>query len=275
MGDDLTFGTSYIPESLLWEQWWSSNQLVPFGTSEGKSSTSNGVYTQTSPLLDGFFYHYNTNSTDHWHVISHETDYMNSWNGLDPVIADTPLFSVPEHRISKESPPAQGHWDSLSTTKKPNRKQNCYSDDLMSRKSTGRTPLGDRDVNPQSKNKTNHSTFRRTRNASGNGAHPAQHGNNRIKRIQERNRIASNKLRVKQREEQLKLESSQQDLERIHHDLSTCVADLTFEVYELKMQILQHSGCNCNLIQNYLVHESSRYVQACEEKSQREASYRR
>ncbi|KAJ3454500.1 hypothetical protein MRS44_013100 [Fusarium solani] len=256
MGDDSTFGTSYIPESLLWEQWWSSNQLVPFGTSEGKNSTSNGVYTQTSPLLDGFFYHYNTNSKDHWHVISHETDYMNSWNGLDP-----------------ESPPAQGHWDSPSTTKKPNRKQNCYSDNLMSRKSTGRTPLGDRDVNPEAKNKTNHSTFHRTGNASRNGAHSAQHGNNRIKRIQERNRIASNKLRVKQREEQLKLESSQQDLERIHRDLSTCVADLTFEVHELKMQILQHSGCNCTLIQNYLVHESSRYVQACEEKLQQEASY--
>ncbi|KAJ3455105.1 hypothetical protein MRS44_013705 [Fusarium solani] len=234
MGDDLTFGTSYIPESLLWEQWWSSNQLVPFGTSEGKSSTSDGVYTQTGPLLDGFFYHYNTNSTVRWHNISHETDDMNSWNGLDPVIADTPLFSVSEHRIPKESPPVQGHWHSPSTPKKPNRKQNCSSDDLMSRKSTGRTPLGGRD---------------------------------------ERNRIASNKLRVKQREEQLKLESSQQDLERIHRDLFTCVADLTFEVYKLKMQLLQHSGCNCTLIQNYLVHESSRYVQACEEKSQREASY--
>ncbi|KAH7243829.1 hypothetical protein B0J15DRAFT_403624, partial [Fusarium solani] len=57
-------------------------------------------------------------------------------------------------------------------------------------------------------------------------------------------------------EEQLRLESSNQDLERIHRDLSTCVADLTFEVYELKMQLLQHSGCNCNLIQNYLAYES-------------------
>ncbi|KAH7243823.1 hypothetical protein B0J15DRAFT_501185 [Fusarium solani] len=204
----------------------SSNQLVPFSTSKSKNSTLNGVYTQTRPLLDGFFYHYNINSTDHWHVISHETDYINSWNGLNPIIPDTPL-----------------------------------------------TPLGNRDVNPQAKNKTNHSTFRRTRNASGNGAHPTQHSNNHIKRIQERNRIASNKLRIKQREKQLKLKSSQQDLEHIHRDLSTYVADLTFEVYKLKMQILQHSGCNYTLIQNYLVHESSRYIQACEEKSQREASY--
>ncbi|KAH7237902.1 hypothetical protein B0J15DRAFT_406180 [Fusarium solani] len=54
----------------------------------------------------------------------------------------------------------------------------------------------------------------------------------------------------------------------IHRDLSTCVADLTFEVYELKMQLLQHSGCNCTLIQNYLAHESQRYVQALVEESQ-------
>ncbi|KAH7232425.1 hypothetical protein B0J15DRAFT_409227, partial [Fusarium solani] len=69
-------------------------------------------------------------------------------------------------------------------------------------------------------------------------------------------------------EEQLRLESSNQDLERIHRDLSTCVADLTFEVHKLKMQLLQHSGCNCTLIQNYLAYESQRYVQALAEKSQ-------
>jgi hypothetical protein len=57
---------------------------------------------------------------------------------------------------------------------------------------------------------------------------------------QKRKLIAAKKLRVKQREEQLRLESSNQDLERIHRDLSTCVADLTFEVYELKMQLLQY-----------------------------------
>jgi hypothetical protein len=46
-------------------------------------------------------------------------------------------------------------------------------------------------------------------------------------------------------------------------------------VYELKMQLLQQSECNCNLMQNYLVHESGRYIQALEGKSQRRASHRR
>jgi hypothetical protein len=96
-----------------------------------------------------------------------------------------------------------------------------------------------------------------------------------MKRIRERNRIAANKFRFNQREEHQGLESSKQDLERINRDLSTCVADLTFEVYELKMQLLQQSGCNCTLMQNYLIHESGRYIQALEEKSRREASHRR
>uniref|UniRef100_A0A0D2YF35 BZIP domain-containing protein n=1 Tax=Fusarium oxysporum (strain Fo5176) TaxID=660025 RepID=A0A0D2YF35_FUSOF len=179
MGGNSTFGTSYSPESLLWEQWRWPNQLGPFDLSKDKS----------------------------------------------------------------------------------NRKTNCYSDDLESRKPTGRTPLGDQDINPQIKKTGKYSPVRRTSNTSSNGAHAAQQDNDRMKKIRERNRIAANKLRIKQREEQQGLESSKQDLERINRDLSTCVADLTVEVYELKMQLLQQAGCNCTLIQNYLAHESQRYLQ--------------
>jgi hypothetical protein len=53
------------------------------------------------------------------------------------------------------------------------------------------------------------------------------------------------------------------------------VADLRFEVHELKMQLLQQSECNCTFMQNYLVHESGRYIQALEGKSQRKVSHRR
>jgi hypothetical protein len=272
MGGDSTFGISNTPESLLWEQWWPSNQLVPFGLSEDKSSTANSVYTQTGPLIDSSRHDYNTELTNHWHYINYEMIYMHPGNGLNPVIEDIPLFPVSEHGIPTESP-GQGHWHSHSTQMTPNRKTNCYSDDLTSRKSTERTPLGDRDVNPQAKKKGKHSAVRRTRNTSSNGAH--QQGSDRIKRAQEQNKIAANKLRAKKREQQQGLKFSKQDLERIHRDLSTCVADLIFEVYELKMQLLQQSGCNCTLMQNYLVHESGRYVQALEGKSQREASDRR
>jgi hypothetical protein len=271
MEDDSTFGMS---ESLLWEQWWSVNQLPPLCSSEDKSSTANRVHTQTGPLFDGFLYRYNTGSSDRWHDISPASDYTNPCNGLNPAIEHAPITSVSEYRVSVEAPPVQGHWHSSSASRNPNSKQDYYSDNLAPRKSTSRTPLGDRDVNAQTKKRTRHSTVHRTRHVSGNGVHPAQRGSGRVKRTQERNRIASNKLRAKQREEQLRLESREQDLERIHRDLSTCVTELAFEIYELKMQLLQHSECNFTLIQNYLVHESSRYVQAFEEKSQRASCQR-
>ncbi|EXK24972.1 hypothetical protein FOMG_18345 [Fusarium oxysporum f. sp. melonis 26406] len=274
MEDDLTFETSYTPESLLWKQWWPSIQPVPFGSSENKRSTANSIYTQTGPLVDSSLHGYNTDLTDHWYYISHEMNNMNPGNGLNPVVEDIPLFPVPEHEISKESP-GQGYWHSPSTQKTPNRTTNCYSGDLKSRKPTRQAPLGDRDINPQATKKGKYSPVRRTSHTSSNGTHPAQQGNDRMKRIRERNRIAANKCRFNQREEQQGLESSKQDLERINRDLSTRVADLTFEVYELKMQLLQQSGCNCTLMQNYLIHESGRYIQALEEKSRREASHRR
>jgi hypothetical protein len=235
---------------------------------------ANSVYMHTGPLIDSSIHGYNADLTDHWHYISHETNYMNPGNGLNSVVEDIPLFPVSEHGICKESP-AQVHWPSPSILKTPNQKINCYSGDLTSRKSTGRTPVRYRDINTQTKKKGKYSSVRRTRNTSSNGAHPAQQDSDRIKRTQERNRIAANKLRVKKREEQQGLEASKQDLERIHYDLSTCVADLTFEVYELKMKLFQQLGCNCTLMQNYLAHESGRYIQALEGKSQREASRRR
>jgi hypothetical protein len=222
MGGDSTSGTSYTPESLLWEQWWPSNQLVPIGLSEDNSGTTNSVYTQTGPLIDSSRHDDNTELKNHWH--------------------------------------------SHSTQMTPNRKTNCCSDNLTPRKSTERTPLGDRDINPQIKKTGKRSAVRRTRNTNSNGAH--QQSSDRINRTQEQNKIAANKLRAKKREQQQGLKFSKQDLERIHRDLSTCVADLTFKVYELKMQLLQQWGCNCTLMQNYLVHESSRYVQALEGKSQ-------
>ncbi|KAH7169758.1 uncharacterized protein B0J16DRAFT_312390 [Fusarium flagelliforme] len=265
MGGDSASGTSYTPESLLWEQWWPSNQLVPIGLSEDKSGTTNSVYTQTGPLIDSSRHDDNTELKNYWHYINYEMIYIHPGNGLNLVIEDIPLFPVSEHGIPTEAP-GQGHWHSHSTQMTPNRKTNCCSDNLTPRKSTERTRLGDRDINPQIKKTGKRSAVRRTRNTNSNGAH--QQSSDRIKRTQEQNKIAANKLRAKKREQQQGLKFSKQDLECIHRDLSTCVADLTFKVYELKMQLLQQSECNCTLMQNYLVHESSRYVQALEGKSQ-------
>ncbi|KAM0551358.1 hypothetical protein ACHAPJ_008466 [Fusarium lateritium] len=80
------------------------------------------------------------------------------------------------------------------------------------------------------------------------------------KKIQERNRIASNKFRVKKREDAKKLRANEEDMERVNRDLSSCVSDLTLQVYELKMRLLQHTDCKCHLIQDYIANEAHRYI---------------
>jgi hypothetical protein len=171
------------------------------------------------------------------------------------------MFLVSEHGISKE-PHAQVHWPLSSTLRTPNQNINCYSNDLTSRKSTRQTLLGDLDINPQAKKKGKYSPVLRSSNATSNGAHPAQQGNDRIQNDRERNRITAYKFRIKQREGISRVKFWTQELERAHRELSTCVADLSLEVYELKMQILQQSGCNCDLMRNYLAHASQRCMQA-------------
>ncbi|KAI8417363.1 hypothetical protein FOFC_03676 [Fusarium oxysporum] len=79
-------------------------------------------------------------------------------------------------------------------------------------------------------------------------------------RVKERNRVASSKLRAKRRENAKKLQSEAEDMERINRHLSSCVADLTLEVYNLKMRLLQHTDCDCSLIQKYIANEAHRYI---------------
>ncbi|EXK75748.1 hypothetical protein FOQG_19488 [Fusarium oxysporum f. sp. raphani 54005] len=123
MGGVSTFGTSYSPESLLWEQWWSSNQLVPFDLSEDQISTSNSVYTQTVPLIDDSSHGYNTYLTRYWQYNSHEMNYTNPWDSVNPVVEDIPLFPVSEDGISEASL-GQGHRHSPLIQKTPDRKTN-------------------------------------------------------------------------------------------------------------------------------------------------------
>ncbi|KAF4435932.1 Transcription factor atf21 [Fusarium acutatum] len=81
------------------------------------------------------------------------------------------------------------------------------------------------------------------------------------RQVQERNRIASNKFRIKKREDAKKLRADEEDVERANRDLSGCVSDLTLQVYQLKMRLLQHTDCDCRLIQEYIANEANRYIQ--------------
>jgi hypothetical protein len=76
----------------------------------------------------------------------------------------------------------------------------------------------------------------------------------------ESHRIAATKFRTKKRDHTLRVQLEEQELERTNHDLSICIANLTREVQELKMKLLQHTGCDCSLIHEYLAAEAQRYI---------------
>ncbi|KAH6970204.1 hypothetical protein DER45DRAFT_533808 [Fusarium avenaceum] len=81
------------------------------------------------------------------------------------------------------------------------------------------------------------------------------------RKVRERNRRAANKVRYKQREAEKSLESMEKDMGKTHRDLTAHVQELNNEIQRLKLQLLQHTGCDCVLIQEYIACEASRYIQ--------------
>ncbi|KAH7127652.1 hypothetical protein EDB81DRAFT_146215 [Dactylonectria macrodidyma] len=82
----------------------------------------------------------------------------------------------------------------------------------------------------------------------------------RRKRILERNRVAATKCRLRKRDEASALASQEQAMEDQNRYLSTCFDQLTAEIYHLKTQLLQHTDCNCVLIQKYIANEARKSV---------------
>ncbi|KAL5614154.1 hypothetical protein FOVSG1_003217 [Fusarium oxysporum f. sp. vasinfectum] len=82
-----------------------------------------------------------------------------------------------------------------------------------------------------------------------------------IKKVRERNKRAATKVRLKQRETEKNLESAEKDLQQANHRLTECAKELTHQVHDLKMQLLEHGTCDCVLIQEYIGNEANRYVQ--------------
>ncbi|KAF4463361.1 Transcription factor atf21 [Fusarium albosuccineum] len=82
----------------------------------------------------------------------------------------------------------------------------------------------------------------------------------RRRRILERNRIAATKCRLRKRDEASALASREQAMEDQNRYLSSCFDALTAEIYHLKTQLLQHTDCNCVLIQKYIANEAKKTV---------------
>jgi hypothetical protein len=71
-------------------------------------------------------------------------------------------------------------------------------------------------------------------------------------RLLERNRIAAAKCRQKKKQAQESLQQQASDLTQKNTTMHTLVNDLREEALKLKNQLLAHSTCNCNVIQEYV-----------------------
>jgi hypothetical protein len=61
-----------------------------------------------------------------------------------------------------------------------------------------------------------------------------------------------------------KIHSKEQDLEKINFNLTYCLKDLVAEVHQLKMNLLQHTTCECTLIHKHIQNEAKRYIERIE-----------
>ncbi|KHO01423.1 transcription factor atf21 [Metarhizium album ARSEF 1941] len=78
----------------------------------------------------------------------------------------------------------------------------------------------------------------------------------------ERSRAASNKFRERKRHEIAQLESEEYTIEDANRQLRSMLDALTSEILSLKMQLLQHTDCNCELIQAYISKEAHHFVKS-------------
>jgi hypothetical protein len=84
--------------------------------------------------------------------------------------------------------------------------------------------------------------------------------NAQMKKLRARNNHAAGKVRVKKREEERNLEITEKDMEQTNRELTADANELASQVHSLKMQLLQHVGCDCVLIQEYIASQAQRYV---------------
>ncbi|KAG8666867.1 hypothetical protein FPOAC2_12002 [Fusarium poae] len=94
-----------------------------------------------------------------------------------------------------------------------------------------------------------------------NGAFSPSGSDEQMKKLREKNSRAANKVRVRKRQVERNLETTEQNMEQTNRELTSRAKELGQQVHHLKMQLLQHVGCGCFLIQEYIASEAHRYIQ--------------
>jgi hypothetical protein len=78
--------------------------------------------------------------------------------------------------------------------------------------------------------------------------------------IRERNRQAAIRFRMRQRQGVARLKSDEQAVEQRHGELCDRVNSLNKEILCLKIQVLQHTNCNCIPVHHYVEQEAQQYL---------------
>ncbi|EXK77659.1 hypothetical protein FOQG_17641 [Fusarium oxysporum f. sp. raphani 54005] len=248
------FNTLPISSNPFWEQWCSMDQRALPQSTEGGILAS--VYRQSECLFNDSKPTSPTSSLDHWN-----DPYPAATLTDTPSVFQTPFPKTP-HQLGIPSPP-------LTAKKEERQKRKRCLNRNSTRKFLRR--YSSRDTKANTATGGGGGTGCSNRPCGTHGDHGSEHsdqqGKSHSQHAKERNRIAAGKYRAKNREHRLRVQLEVQELEQTNHDLSNCVANLTREVQELKMELLQHADCDCSLIHDYLAAEAQRYI--CGLKAQR------
>nr|CEG04480.1 unnamed protein product [Fusarium clavum]CEG05763.1 unnamed protein product [Fusarium clavum] len=227
-----------------WEQWWSRTKGA--SVAESTNITASNVFAQEEPRRR---YSHDPEISTRWDSPTSAHSYPVPSPATTPTSLDIPVGDT-ENRSNSSSAESDKLKRKRSTTKltasKPMRRAStkAIKQETAPQKSKG---CGSQ-AKPVSK-PTEQSCLQSDDELD-------QYS----KRIQESNRVASNKFRIKKREEAKKLQTNEENIMQTNRKLSSSVLDLTQQIYELKMKLLQHTDCDCHLIQEYIANKANQYI---------------
>jgi hypothetical protein len=229
-----------------WKQWWSGDAAFL----ESFNLAAPNVYAQQEQFQYGA-YAYDRDTSMHWTSLS-----TSMYSYL------LPSASSKDTSIDIATGDSESRLGS-SSTQSDERKRNTTRSTVSKapkRASTRKTTKSEATENPKACGSRSKLALQ-SQSARMPSSEPNKEIDEDSKKVQERSRIASNKFRFKKREAAKRLRAEEQDMERANRDLSSCVSDLTMQVYDLKMRLLQHTDCDCHLIQDYIANEAHQYIQ--------------
>ncbi|KAH7190274.1 hypothetical protein BKA60DRAFT_530845 [Fusarium oxysporum] len=245
IGDDLTV---YDPTVTFYPQWELSESVNPpafLGAFQNEVDIT--TLSRQDYLPQGQFLFYGESSSgDRW-VDTYSTVKNQTLlsERLVTVNDEPPSALTPSLQLSQEPP------------KKPGLKSNRQLSERVAPKSARHNARGDNNTDDQKRTGI-------VADGSGinviNGMTNRKHAKH--KQVQERNRIAAEKCRMRKKEELARLQSDEQAIGQRHRMLSSCVDDLKEEILHLKTQLLQHTSCNCTLIHHHIEKEAQCYTDA-------------